>query len=259
MSNVLQSPSNGPSVAAITTFEMRGRLAVITGAGSGIGRATAIALGRCGASLCLIGRDADKLALTAAGAQHDSPPSVFQYDLGREQDYKELVAHVREAGHLDLLVHSAGVIHQQPIESARIEEFDQQYATNVRAPFLLTQRLLPFLTASCGQVVFINSSAGLSASSSDVTQYAATKHALRAVADGFRMELNPKGVRVLSVYLGRTATPMQVALYQQQNHPYRPEDLLQPEDVAQMVITAVQLPRNSEVTEICMRPMRKTY
>jgi NAD(P)-dependent dehydrogenase (short-subunit alcohol dehydrogenase family) len=150
------------------------------------------------------------------------------------------------------------VIHQDLMERARIEDLDDQYATNVRAPYMVTQQLLPLLANGRGQIVFINSSAGLSAKRSEVGQYAATKHALKAIADSLREEVNPRGIRVLSVYLGRTATPMQEALCQQEGKVYHPQMLMQPEDVASVVVQALMLPSTAEVTDISIRPMLKT-
>jgi short-subunit dehydrogenase len=86
--------------------------------------------------------------------------------------------------------------------------------------------------------VFINSTAGLTASA-NVAQYAATKHALRAIADSLREELNPDGVRVVSVYPGRTATPLQARLHTLEGRDYRPDRLAQPEDVASVVMSAL--------------------
>jgi NADP-dependent 3-hydroxy acid dehydrogenase YdfG len=123
---------------------------------------------------------------------------------------------------------------------------------------LLTQSLLPFLIAARGQVVFINSSAGLSVNTADLGQYSATKHALRAITDSLRVEVNPKGIRVMSLFLGRTATPMQEAMTRWESREYRPELLLQPEDVASAVVHCLSLPRTAEVTDISMRPMLKT-
>ena len=145
------------------------------------------------------------------------------------------------------------------MERARIEDFDSQYATNVRAPYLLTQRLLPALMKARGQIVFINSSVGIAVRRAEVGQYAATKHALRAIADSLREEVNPKGIRVLTMYLGRTATPMQQALFQQERREYHPESLLQPEDVASVVVHTLMLPRTAEVTDISIRPMTKSH
>src|ERR1700741_3708452 len=99
-----------------------------------------------------------------------------------------------------------------PIDRAGLEDFDRHYRTNVRAPYALTKALLPMLKARRGQVVFINSSSGISAKPT-TAQYDATKHALRAIADSLRCEVNRYGVRVLSVYLGQTAGNLQSELY----------------------------------------------
>jgi NADP-dependent 3-hydroxy acid dehydrogenase YdfG len=235
-----------------------GRVAVVTGAGSGVGRAIAVALAREGMELCLIGRDSEKLAATAIIARPFSPATEFQLDLTVEEALDPLVQHLEEgSGKLDVLIHCAGVIQQGPMERASIVDLDFQYATNVRAPYAATQRLLPLLVAARGQIVFINSSAGLTAKRPDIGQYAATKHALKAIADSLREEVNPKGLRVLSVYLGRTATPMQEAICRQEGRDYHPERLLQPEDVASVVLHALTLPATAEVTDISIRPMAK--
>ena len=112
---------------------------------------------------------------------------------------------------------------------APVEEFDRQFQTNVRGPYSLTQALLPMLKSRHGQIVFLNSSAGI-AGRAGAGQYAATKHALRAVADSLREEVNQDGVRVLTVFLGRTATPMQAAIHQAEGKAYHPERLIRPED-----------------------------
>ena len=192
---------------------LHGRIAVVTGASSGIGRAIALALSREGVRLCVIGRNPVTLAQTTAAIRRFCEVNDFQIDLTVEENLTPLLRHLeREGGRLDILIHCAGVVHLDQLETARIEDFDLQYATNVRAPYLLTQRLLPFLTIARGQIVFINSSLGLTVSRSEAGQYSATKHALKAIADSVRAELNPKGIRVLSIYLGRTATPMQESL-----------------------------------------------
>ncbi len=78
------------------------------------------------------------------------------------------------------------------------------------------------------------------------------------MADSLREEVNAEGVRVLSVYLGRTASPMQAAVHEMEDKTYQPERLMQPEDVAEVVINALSLPRSAEVTDIHIRPMVKS-
>ena len=168
-----------------------------------------------------------------------------------------MAARARDAlGTVGVLVHAAGVHVAGPVGRAPVAELDEQLAVNLRAPYLLTQALLPDLVAAAGDVVFVNSSAGRAARAG-VAAYSASKHALRALADGLRDEVNPRGVRVLSVYPGRTATPGQEAIFAEEGRAYAPGLLLQPEDVAEAVAGALALPRTAEVTEIMIRPMRK--
>jgi NADP-dependent 3-hydroxy acid dehydrogenase YdfG len=109
-----------------------------------------------------------------------------------------------------------------------------------------------------GQIVFINSSAGLTARAAN-GYYSATKHTLKALADSLRAEVNQLGVRVLSVYPGRTSTPLTQELHSQEGRPFQPELLLQPDDIASVVLNAVALPWTAEVTDIQIRPMKKSY
>jgi NADP-dependent 3-hydroxy acid dehydrogenase YdfG len=116
--------------------------------------------------------------------------------------------------------------------------------------------MLPMMKPHDGQIVFINSSVGLKAKAG-VSQYAATKHALRAIADSLREEVNVNGIRVLSVFPGRTDTPMQKTVQRMEERSYQPERFMQPEDVAAVVINALVLPRSAEVTDIHIRSMHK--
>ncbi|MGB6130432.1 MAG: SDR family NAD(P)-dependent oxidoreductase [Acidobacteriaceae bacterium] len=235
---------------------LTGRIAVVTGASSGVGRAIALALSREGARVTAVGRSADGLAETVSAAHEDGPITAAQADLTSEEDLQTLLRHLLQWDGVDILIHCAGAFRQANMEQAPVDDLDLQYATNVRAPYRLTQVLLPQLIAARGQVVFINSSVGLSAKRAGVGQYAASKHALKAIADSLREEVNPQGVRVLSVYLGRTATPMQEAVHRIEGKAYNRASLLQPEDVASTVICLLALAPSAEVTDISIRPMR---
>jgi NAD(P)-dependent dehydrogenase (short-subunit alcohol dehydrogenase family) len=239
---------------------LAGRVAVVTGASSGIGRAIALALADRRAAVCLVGRDRDRLASAAQHAANTSPRVLVEpADLSCEDEVDDLARRLRtELVRLDVLVHSAGLLRGGPHAETPARELDLQYRVNVRAPYRLTQGLLPLLRASRGQVVFINSSAGLHAGRTN-GPYAATKHALRALADSLRDEVNADGIRVLSVYPGRVATPLQREVFAREGRPYAPATLLQPEDVAAMVVAALSLPPSAEVTDISMRPARKCY
>lgn len=180
-------------------------------------------------------------------------------DLSVDEEQDRLKAEVeRQFGQVDVLVMCAGEIAHGPVESASLADFDKLYRANVRANYRLVQNLLPMLRKRPGQIVFINSSVGLSARP-NVGQFSATQHALRALTDALRAEVNTDGIRVLSVYPGRVATPRQEKLYAKQGTDYKPELLLQPEDIASVVLNALILPRSAEVTEISIRPLAKSY
>jgi NADP-dependent 3-hydroxy acid dehydrogenase YdfG len=236
------------------------QVAVVTGASSGLGKAIALGLAMEGATVCLVGRQLETLGAVAERAPTIAPRILCQRaDLTQDNDIRALAAYLqRDFRAIDVLVHSAGVLSLSRLETASVEDFDWQYRTNVRAPYVLTQALLPMIRARQGQVVFLNSSVGLNARA-NIGQYAATKHALKAIADSLRDEVNADGVRVLSVFLGRTATPMQAAIHKMEGRAYHPELLMQPEDVAAVVINALSVPRSVEVTDISIRPLVKSY
>ena len=238
---------------------LKDRTAVITGGGAGVGEAVAVAFAEAGADVYLIGRRLNKLELVAAKAREFGVNAAVQsVDISTSSGQLRAAQRVKaDLTHLDILVLNAATFAAAPIEQAELSDFDKVYQTNVRAPYALTQALSPMLKARQGQVVFINSSSGITAKAM-TAQYDSSKHALKAIADSFRAEINPHGVRVLSIYLGRTASDMQERIYQMEGKPYRPELLLQPEDVASVIINALCLPRTAEVTDISIRPMIKS-
>jgi len=235
-----------------------GQIAVVTGASQGIGKAIALGLAKQGATTCLVARTPETLeAVVKSGSAVADQLHTYPGDLTQDEEIQRLAASLRrDFGHVDVLVHSAGIIHLGPLEKAPVVELDAQYRANVRAPYALTQALLPMIKSRRGQIVFVNSTAGLTARA-NVGQYCATQFALKAIADSLRDEVNTDGVRVLTIHPGRTATPRQARIHAYEGKQYLPDRLMQPEDVATMVITALSLPRTMEITSISMRPMQK--
>ena len=236
---------------------IKNQIAVISGASSGIGKSIALELAKQEVTLCLLGRDLESLQAVADIA-NQTARRVYCYRVDLTVDHE--ITEFSEAisgkfSGVDILVHSAGVFSMGSLYSAPIEDFDLQYKTNVRGPYLLTQGLLPFLKLNQGQVVFINSRAVFLNARAGLGQYVATKHALKAVADSFRQEVNADGIRVLSVYPGRTASPMQQAVFKAEGKIYQPELLMQPADVATTIVNALCLPRTADVTDITLKPL----
>ena len=235
-----------------------GRKCVVTGATSGIGERLALTLAERGDLVWVLGRSAERLELLASKSEGLAGRLVpVEVDLESEDQIEAASRLILgETQEIDVLAHSAGAMALGSFESLKPSTLDELYRVNLRAPFSLTRHLLGALKAARGQIVFVNSSAGLRASAENAL-YAATKHGLKALADGLRDEVNPEGVRVISVYPGRTATPMQRSVHDHEGRGFDPELLLQPEDVVDVVLAALDHPETGEVTDVSVRPMRK--
>ncbi|ABW10254.1 short-chain dehydrogenase/reductase SDR [Parafrankia sp. EAN1pec] len=276
--------------AAGNTRLLAGRIAVVTGASSGIGRAVAARLATDGATVLALGRDQARLdalakesgADTTDGAANPTDGAAsgagtlvpVRLDLTDTAAVDQFAADTASRyGRVHLLVHSAGGYLTSRVEDASVDDFDTQYAANVRGPFALTQRLLPALRAAASEsapetsgaaeepgadVIVMNSSQGVRAGAG-TSQFAATQHAMRAVADSLRQEVNADGIRVVTLHLGRTATPRQETIFLREGRPYRPELLIQADDVADLVTYLTRLPRTAEITELHLRPAKKSY
>jgi NAD(P)-dependent dehydrogenase (short-subunit alcohol dehydrogenase family) len=233
------------------------RVVVVTGASSGIGRCIALAAAAQGATVCLVARREDRLrevAATIVDAGGDA--RLYPTDLAEdEQVTRAAEAIVRDFGVVHVLVHCAALLHVGRLDKTPVEEFDLVQRINLRAPYLLTQGLLPHIAAAGGDIVFMNSTAGLAAKGGSIA-YAATKHGLKAMADGLRSELSEAGIRVLSVYPARTATPMQELLFELEGRVYQPHLLLQPEEVARTVLHMLTSPRDTEIIDLTIRGVR---
>jgi len=239
---------------------LKNQVAVVMGASSGIGKAIALTLAAQGAELFLAARGKQPLGETAKQAQKvGARTHACSLDLTKDEDIRALGEKLQlEAAGLNILVLCGGAIAHGSLEKAPLADLDVMYRSNVRGHYALIQTMLPLLRKAKGQIVFVNSSAGLR-SPANAGQFSATQHAFRAIADSLRDEVNADGVRVLSIFPGRTATPRMEKLFAKEGRAYEPELLLQPEDVAEMVTHALRLPRTAEVTDISIRPMQKSY
>ena len=217
--------------------------ALITGAGGGIGSAIATALAPTH-TLLLAGRPSDRLDAVAdrLGA------TTFPLDL---TDTDEIEASCEIVDELDVLVHNAGVSIPGRVAESSVEEWHATFSVNVFGPVALTLTLLPALRSARGQVVFINSGAGRTASPT-MASYSASKFALRAFADSLR-ESEPQ-LRVTSIFPGRTDTDMQRELVAFEGGEYDPDNFLRPETVAAAVVNAVATPRDGHLHEVVLRP-----
>ncbi|MCC8935058.1 putative oxidoreductase [Bradyrhizobium ivorense] len=230
--------------------------ALVTGASSGIGRATASVLARSKARVVLIGRRQsvlEKLAMECG-----SLASAYPCDMTDDAQLEELAKKIQaDFARIDALIHSSGIIKLGRTETAPVADFDAQYVTNVRGPYILTQLLLRSLRAASGQIVFVNSSITRASKTDGRGTYAATQQAMRSIANALRDEVNEAGVRVTTIFPGTTATQRQVDLHEISGKRYDPDRMLQPEDVAEAVLFALTIGRTAEITDLYLRPMLK--
>lgn len=225
---------------------------LITGAGSGIGAAVAQRLLERGDEVLLLARDAGR-AKELAG-RFDGARTLVG-DLAEPARLSWAFAHQPMPDRLDSLLHIAGVVELGGIGELTAKVWQQTLAVNLIAPAELTRLVLPQLRMSQGHVVFVNSGAGLTAHA-NWGVYAASKHGLKAVADSLRQEEHANGVRVTSVYPGRTATPMQEKVHHQEGAEYDASRWIDPESVATAILTALDLPRDAEINDLTIRPGR---
>jgi NADP-dependent 3-hydroxy acid dehydrogenase YdfG len=223
---------------------------LLTGGGSGIGAAVARRLLARGDELWLLARDAGRARELAE--RHPGVRTLVG-DLAEPGRLSWALGHQSPPDRLDSLLHIAGVVELGPVGELTPKIWNETLAANLVGPAELTRLLLPQLRLSRGHVLFANSSAGISASA-EWSAYAASKHGLRALADALRAEEHGNGVRVTTVYPGRTATPMQAKVHQQEGKVYDATRWIDPESVATAVLAAIDLPRDAEITDLTVRP-----
>jgi len=221
---------------------------LVTGAGSGMGAVLAERLLERGDSLVLLARSAER----AHDLRADLPDAtVLVADLADPAAVEAVADSLPET--LDSVVHVAGVVDLGRLYEQATEAWQTQLTVNLLGPAVLTRLCLPALRAARGTVVFVNSSAGLVANP-HWSAYAASKFGLRALADSLRAEEQEHGVRVTTVYPGRTATPMQQKVHAQEGKDYDASDWIDPGTVAGAILHVLDLPGDATVTDLTIRP-----
>jgi NADP-dependent 3-hydroxy acid dehydrogenase YdfG len=245
---------------ASSSRPLEGKVALITGASSGIGEATAAALAAAGASVAVAARRHDRLqALAARIGEAGGIALELVADVTKPADLEHVVGTtVGELGRLDILLNNAGVMLLSPLAEARAEDLRQMVELNLTALMELTRLALPHLKAAKGHIVNISSVAGRVANPG-ASGYAATKFGVVAFSEAVRREVYADKVRVTVIEPGMVMTElgdhitnpaMQVGLRQRQ----AAMEGLQAEDIAAAVLYAVTQPPRVNVNEILIRP-----
>lgn len=187
--------------------ELAGRAALVTGATSGIGRATALRFAEAGAGVALVGRNVEALAEVAAEARARGAEAIeVRADVKSEEDAARAVAEAAAAfGRLDVLVSAAGILGTGTVETTTLDAWDEMLNVNLRAVFHLMQLTIPHLEKTRGNVVNVSSVTGLR-SFPGVLAYCVSKAGLDQLTRCAALELAPKGVRVNAVNPGVVST-----------------------------------------------------
>ncbi|MFJ5061829.1 SDR family NAD(P)-dependent oxidoreductase [Streptomyces nigra] len=236
---------------------LNGRVALVTGASSGIGQATALALSRAGATVAVAARRTDRLEALAEQAPGEM--LVFKTDVTDHASVQEAIGgSVERFGALDVLVNNAGVMLNSFIHGADVTEWTRMVDTNLLGSMYAVHAALPHLLESKGTVVQISSTSGRTASAASGV-YAATKFGINAFCEALRQEVTEQGVRVVVVEPGFVSTELTAHITDPAIHAMAKEmaasmRTLDPEDIAEAVLYAVTQPAHVAVNEILVRP-----
>jgi len=245
------------------TERLDGTVALVTGASSGIGEATAVALAEAGASVALAARRRDRLEALAARIGGDV--LVVEADVTDEDQARSMVARaVEHFGRLDTLVNNAGVMLLGPIVDAPVEEWRRMVELNLLGLLYATHAALPHLLAAAGSeprrvadVVNVSSVAGRFARAGSGV-YNATKFGVGAFSESLRQEVTRRHVRVSLVEPGAVATELishnRPEVVEGMLATWGEVEVLQPEDIADAITFAVTRPRRAVVNEVLVRP-----
>lgn len=230
---------------------LKEKIAIITGATSGIGYEISINLINKGIKVYLIGRSFDKFKNELL--VHSDKLNFIKLDLQNDVEIENFIGKIDHEETIDILIHSAGVISLGSFEKSSIDDLDHQYKINVRASYLITQKLLPKIKRAKGDIIFLNSTVGLD-SWQNISQYSATKHALKALANSLRKEISKSRTRVTSLYLGSTNTAMQEKVQKLRGISYNSSIFMDAKEIANVVLFVINLPKNMTITDMTLLP-----
>lgn len=232
------------------------KIAVVTGAGSGVGRATAIKLAQSGWNVVLIGRTEETLRATRELAGAPNACTIARLRIGDlEATNKTAQEVLAKFGRIDLLVNAAGTnVPKRSLEVLSMADYHEMIDSNLNGAFYLVQAFLPTMRKQkSGTIVNIVSDAGKQASPKAGPGYVVSKFGMVGLTQAINAEERPRGIRACAILPGDIDTP----LLNKRPAPPDPEartKMLQPEDVAECVLLAANLPERAVIEELLIRP-----
>ncbi len=234
---------------------LKNKIILITGAGQGLGEATSRVLAKEGAIILAADIQYELVVsliedLIAQGYQGEA----FHLDVTNDDSIQKVLDTIMNSyGHIDVLINNAGIDVTKPIEEIAIEEFDHILSVNLRAPFILSKSVLPFMKHSGGSIVNIISTAAKRAWV-NASAYHASKWGLLGLSYALHVEGRKKHIRVSAVVAGGMKTPFILNRF-----PDTPLEVLQnPERVAEIIKCVLLVPEESVVPEVMVLPMQET-
>ncbi|HUI30089.1 MAG TPA: SDR family NAD(P)-dependent oxidoreductase [Candidatus Acidoferrales bacterium] len=229
---------------------LRGKVAIITGASKGIGKAIAEHYGREGAKLIISARHGEMLHKTNDELKSNGVESMAVIaDMAREDDVKKLVKTAADTfGRIDVLVNNAGFGVFKPVSEMTTGEYDELFDVNMRGTFIATREVLKYMTGqNDGVIINIASLAGKNAVENGAA-YAATKWAMLGFGKSLMLEVRKYNIRVITICPGSVDTDFSFG------HSPNRDRVLKPEDVAEAAVLAASLPARAMMSEIDLRP-----
>jgi 3-oxoacyl-[acyl-carrier protein] reductase len=235
---------------------LAGKVAIVTGASAGIGRATALALAQQGAHLVVTARRAERLDALCTQIRSLGGRAVFHAgDAAEEQTAKHTVQLALSTfGRLDILINNAGAGNYKNLVSTSVEEYDQLMDANMKSSFLFARHATPPMIAQrSGTILFISSIAGLRGYAGEAV-YCATKFAQVGFAQALDAELRPHNINVGSICPGGTKTEFALGKGRT-DESIRNSHMMDPADVARAIVFACMQPPNTRISEMTVRHM----
>ena len=232
---------------------MNGKVAIVTGAGRGIGKAIAIALAKEGANVALAARTKQEIDALADEIERMGRKALaVQSDVSQEPDVQKLVAQTAEKfGTVDILVNNAGIGSFANVAQLAVKDFDRMWGVNMRGVFLCSRAVIPYMTRqNSGDIINISSLAGRNAFIGGAG-YCSTKWALIGFARCLMLEVREHNVRVITLCPGSVDTDFD---NHAKNSPRSSGNIPKAEDIAQVVVDTLRMPRNVMVSEVDIRP-----
>ncbi len=236
--------------------QLASKVAIVTGASRGIGRAVSVALAQEAATVVLAARSIQKLQETADKVtEAGGKAEIVVTELTKEESIKNLVKVTNEKfGRLDILVNNAGVTHSARLEETITEDWERCMQINARAPFILCREALPLLRKSqAGYIINIASVVGVKGYPLQ-SAYTSSKHALRGMTISLAEELKGSNIRVHLLCPGGVDTE----LVQKVRPDIKKDELMQPEEIAELVLYLVTHKGNAVIDELHLRRATST-